>query len=316
MGMTFPWGHDQRYNDFGRYMRNRFNGRVQKLSINAGFTCPNRDGSKGIGGCTFCNNETFKPAYCQPLMSVKDQVEKGISLFSIRHPDTRFLAYFQAYTNTYGELSQLIKLYEEALAVPNVVGLIVGTRPDCLPESLLDYFETLQKRVYVTVELGIESTNDHTLARVNRGHDFACTREAVDRLVRRNILVGAHLILGLPGETRDDMLNHAEIISQLPINYLKVHQLQYVRGSAMGRDYLANPGQYHVLELEEYLNLVVDFVERVRPDIVMERFASQAPFDLLLAPKWGLKNFEVSRMVEKRMAERNSWQGKLFVNTI
>lgn len=311
--MTFPWGHELRYNDFGRYMRRRFNGRVQKLSINAGFTCPNRDGSKGRGGCTFCNNETFKPAYCQPLMSVTNQVEKGIDLFSVRHPDTCYLAYFQAYTNTYGELSQIIDLYEEALAVPGVAGLIVGTRPDCLPDALLDYFEALQKRVYVTVELGVESTKDQTLAQVNRGHDFACTQEAVERLVDRNILVGAHLILGLPGETREDMLLHAEKISLLPIHFLKVHQLQYVRGSVMGQDYLTHPEKYKVLELEEYLDLVVDFVERVRPDIVMERFASQAPHDLLLAPKWGLKNFEVSRMVEKRIAEKNSWQGKLFV---
>ena len=310
--MIFPWGHDQRYNDFGKYMRSRFNGRVQKLSINAGFTCPNRDGSKGTGGCTFCNNETFKPAYCQPLMSVTNQVEKGIQLFSVRHPDTRYLAYFQAYTNTYGDLPQLSALYEEALAVPGVVGLIVGTRPDCLPESLLDYFEELQKRAYLTVELGIESTNDQTLVKVNRGHDFSCTQEAVRRLVDRNILVGAHLILGLPGETREDMLLHADKVSQLPINYLKVHQLQYVRGSVMGQDYLDHPEQYHVLELEDYLDLVVDFVERVRPDIVMERFASQAPYELLLAPKWGFKNFEISRMVEKRMAEKDSWQGKLW----
>ncbi len=256
--MIFPWGHDQRYNDFGKYMRSRFNGRVQKLSINAGFTCPNRDGSKGTGGCTFCNNETFKPAYCQPLMSVTNQVEKGIQLFSVRHPDTRYLAYFQAYTNTYGDLPQLSALYEEALAVPGVVGLIVGTRPDCLPESLLDYFEELQKRAYLTVELGIESTNDQTLVKVNRGHDFSCTQEAVRRLVDRNILVGAHLILGLPGETREDMLLHADKVSQLPINYLKVHQLQYVRGSVMGQDYLDHPEQYHVLELEDYLDLVVD----------------------------------------------------------
>ena len=310
--MTFIWGHEQRYNDFGKYMRHRFNGRVQKISINAGFTCPNRDGSKGRGGCTFCNNDAFKPVYCQSVMSVRDQIEKGISLFSVRRPDTRYLAYFQAYTNTYGELSELIKLYEEALSVPKVIGLIVGTRPDCLPESLLDYFEALQKSVYVSVELGIESTNDHTLARVNRGHDFACTRDAVDRLVARNIPVGSHLILGLPGETKAQMLAHAEIVSQLPINYLKVHQLQYVRGSSMGQDYLAHPEQYKVFELEEYLNLIVDFIERVRPDIVMERFISQAPSELLLAPKWGLKNFEMTRMVEKRMAEKNSWQGKLW----
>jgi len=277
--MAFQWGHDQRYNDFGRYMRKLFNGRIQKLSINAGFTCPNRDGSKGVGGCTFCNNETFKPSYCQSDISIVEQVKKGSDLFTKRYPETKFLAYFQAYTNTYGELDNLIKLYEEALKLPKVVGLIIGTRPDCLPDSLLDYFEELQKRVYVSVELGIESTNNDTLIRVNRGHDFESTCDAVNRLHSRKIPVGAHLILGLPGE----------------------------------KDYSANPDRYKVFELDEYLNLIVDFVERLRPDIVLERFASQAPYDLLLAPKWGVKNFEITRMIEKLMEQRDTWQGKLWI---
>jgi len=311
--MAFQWGHDQRYNDFGRYMRKLFNGRIQKLSINAGFTCPNRDGSKGVGGCTFCNNETFKPSYCQSDISIVEQVKKGSDLFTKRYPETKFLAYFQAYTNTYGELDNLIKLYEEALKLPKVVGLIIGTRPDCLPDSLLDYFEELQKRVYVSVELGIESTNNDTLIRVNRGHDFESTCDAVNRLHSRKIPVGAHLILGLPGETKEQMLEHATIVSQIPIKYLKVHQLQYVKGSVLGKDYSANPDRYKVFELDEYLNLIVDFVERLRPDIVLERFASQAPYDLLLAPKWGVKNFEITRMIEKLMEQRDTWQGKLWI---
>ncbi|WP_026475525.1 TIGR01212 family radical SAM protein [Alkaliflexus imshenetskii] len=310
--MSYAWGHERRYNDFSTYIRKLFNERVQKISIHAGFTCPNRDGSKGTGGCTFCNNESFKPSYCQPAVSVSDQITKGISFFRARHPEAKFLAYFQAYTNTYGELSQLIDLYDEALTHSEVIGLIVGTRPDCLPPDVLDYFAALNKRTHVTIELGVESTSDITLNRVNRGHDFKSTRDAVTRLADMGISTGAHLILGLPGESREEMLMHASRISDLPINYLKVHQLQYVKGSQLGSAFLQNPENFRVFEVEEYVELVVDFLERVRPDIVMERFASQAPHNLLLAPKWGLKNFEFVRLVDKRLSERDTWQGKLY----
>lgn len=310
--MSYFWGHERRYNDFSTYIRKLFNERVQKISIHAGFTCPNRDGSKGTGGCTFCNNESFKPSYCQPAVSVSDQILKGISFFRARHPEAKFLAYFQAYTNTYGELSQLIDLYDEALLSSDVIGLIVGTRPDCLPADVLNYFAALNKRTHVTIELGVESTSDITLNRVNRGHDFQSARDAVARLAAAGISTGVHLILGLPGESREEMLMHASRISELPINYLKVHQLQYVKGSQLGSAYLQNPEKYTVFEVEEYVELVVDFLERVRPDIVMERFASQAPQNLLLAPKWGLKNFEFVRLVDKRLAVRDTWQGRLY----
>ena len=310
--MNFAWGHKRRYNDFGTYMRSHFKGTVQKVSVNAGLTCPNRDGNKGYGGCTFCNNDTFKPTYCQPDIRVKEQLSRGIDLFKAKHPDTKYLAYFQAYTNTYGDISQLIDLYEEALSTPEVIGLIVGTRPDCLPDSLLDYFQDLSKRQYLTVELGIESTSDLTLLRVRRGHDYKCTIDAVENLVSRGILTGAHLILGLPGESRQEMLNHADVISQLPINFLKVHQLQYVKGSILGADFMKNPEKYEVFELDEYIELVVEFITRVRPSIVMERFASQAPYNMLLAPNWKLKNFEMARMVEKRLEELDVWQGKYW----
>lgn len=310
--MPYFWGHERRYNDFSTYIRKLFNERVQKISIHAGFTCPNRDGLKGSGGCTFCNNESFKPSYCQPAVSVSDQISKGITFFKGRHPEAKFLAYFQAYTNTYGELSQLIDLYDEALLHSDVIGLIVGTRPDCLPADVLNYFAALNKKTHVTIELGVESTSDITLNRVNRGHDFQSARDAVARLANVGISTGVHLILGLPGESREEMLMHASRISELPINYLKVHQLQYVKGSQLGSAYLKNPEKYKVFEVEEYVELVVDFLERVRPDIVMERFASQAPQNLLLAPKWGLKNFEFVRLVDKRLAVRDTWQGKLY----
>ncbi len=310
--MIYSWGHHKRYNDFGTYIRKLFNGTVQKISINAGFTCPNRDGSKGTGGCTFCNNDSFKPSYCEPVMSVKDQINKGISVFRKRHPEAKYLAYFQSYTNTYGNLDDLIQTYQEALACKGVVGLIVGTRPDCLPNELLDYFCQLQKKVYVTVELGVESTSNHTLELVNRGHNFETTKEALNRLVSYKIPSGAHLILGLPGESRSQMLNHANELSALRLNYLKIHQLQYIKGSRLGNAFQNNPESFKVFDLNEYVELVIDFLELLSPQIVMERFASQAPFDLLLAPNWGIKNFEFVRLVEKRMEERNTWQGRLY----
>jgi radical SAM protein (TIGR01212 family) len=311
--MNFPWGHPKRYNDFGSYIRHKLNGRVQKISINAGFTCPNRDGSKGTGGCTFCNNDSFKPSYCEPVMRIKEQIEKGISVFQQRHPESKYLAYFQSYTNTYGSIDLLVDLYEQALACEGVAGLIIGTRPDCLPDDLLDYFEELQKRTYVTVELGVESTSNATLDLVNRGHGIEETKDALMRLSAHKIPAGAHLILGLPGETRAQMLNHAVELSKLPINYLKIHQLQYIKGSKLGSAYQSNPSDFEVFELNDYIELVVDFLELLSPQIVMERFASQAPHDLLIAPRWGFKNFELVRMVEKRLEERDTWQGRLFI---
>lgn len=308
----YQWGTHRPFNDFGSHMRKRFNGLVQKVSIDAGFTCPNRDGSKGFGGCTFCNNETFKPVYSQASKTVSEQLKTGISLFEAKHPGTRYLAYFQAYTNTYGEISKLIELYEEALAFPGVIGLIVGTRPDCLPDHLLDYFEELSRKCYVAIELGIESTKDETLNRVNRGHGFQSSIDAIHRIASRNIPVGAHMILGLPGETKDDILGHAPIVSELPLSYLKLHQLQYVRGSKLGREYLKNPENFKVFELEEYVDLVVEFVVRLRPGIVLERFSSQSPYYLLIAPAWKLKNHELSHLVEKRLQELNLWQGKYY----
>jgi uncharacterized protein len=311
--MTYPWGHTRRYNDFSSYIKQKFNRRVQKISINAGFTCPNRDGSKGVGGCYFCNNDTFKPDYCEPQLSVKEQIVKGIDIFKVRYPDAKYMAYFQSYTNTYGDLAYLIDLYEQALENKDVVGLIVGTRPDCLPDELLSYFADLSSRTYVTIELGVESTNNQTLKLVNRGHDYQSTIDAVHRLHKLSINVGAHLILGLPGESRKDIINNAIEISKLPINYLKIHQLQYVKGSELGRDFMRNSSDYKVFDVDEYVELVVDFLEVLKPEIVMERFASQAPQDLLLAPRWGLKNFELVHMVEKRMIARETWQGRLYI---
>lgn len=284
---------------------------MQKISIHAGFTCPNRDGTKGVGGCTYCNNQTFNPEYCQPSLSVRQQLEDGIRFFSRKYPAMRYLAYFQAYTNTYGELDRLKAMYEEALTVEGVVGLVIGTRPDCVPDDLLDYLQELNRRTFLMVEYGIESANDDTLRRINRGHDFATAADAIRRTHERGILTGGHLILGLPGEDRDELLRQASVIATLPLDMLKLHQLQLIRGTRMAREYEEHPEWFHLYEVDEYIETVVDYVERIPSSVVFERFVSQSPRSLLIAPDWGLKNYQFVERLKRRMAERGTWQGRL-----
>jgi radical SAM protein (TIGR01212 family) len=283
---------------------------VQKISVNAGFTCPNRDGAKGWGGCTYCNNQTFSPAYCHSEKTVGEQLEEGIRFFSRKYPAMKYLAYFQAYTNTYAAADRLISKYEEALAFPEVAGLIVGTRPDCMPDELLGYFASLSRRKFVLIEYGMESTLDTTLLRISRGHTHAESEDAIHRTAAKGIYTGAHLILGLPGETRDEMLRHADIISQLPLTSLKLHQLQLIRNTRMAKEYLRHPEHFHIPDVDEYIDLAIDFIERLKPSVVVERFVSQSPKEWLIAPDWGLKNYVITAKVHKRMDERNTWQGK------
>ena len=298
------------YYDFSTFLRQYFEGKVQKISVHAGFTCPNRDGAKGVGGCTYCNNQTFNPEYCDPKLSVTQQLEDGIRFFERKYPAMRYLAYFQAYTNTYGELEHLKKMYEEALAVDAVVGLVIGTRPDCMPDALLDYLQELNRRTFLMVEYGIESANDETLLRINRGHDFATAVEAVCRTHERGILTGGHLILGLPGEERDELLHQASLIASLPLDMLKLHQLQLIKGTRMAREYEEHPEWFHLYEADEYIELAIDYIERIPQHVVIERFISQSPRTLLIAPDWGMKNHEFVDRLRRRMAERNTWQGK------
>lgn len=300
----------KRYREFGDFLRERFPFKAQKIAINAGFTCPNRDGSKGRGGCTYCNNQTFNPSYCQTDKSVTDQLAEGVRFFSRKYPEMRYLAYFQAYTSTYGEQERLERLYEEALDYPGVVGLVIGTRPDCMPDRLLDYLARLSERVLVLVEYGVESTLDRTLRRINRGHDFAEAEEAIRRTAARGIAVGAHLILGLPGESRDEILGHADRLSELPLTTLKLHQLQLIRHTRMALEFERQPEDFHLFTVDEYIDLAIDFIERLDPAIALERFVSQSPKELLIAPDWGLKNYEFTARVNRRLAERDSWQGK------
>lgn len=302
----------KRYNDFGDFLRERLPFKAQKISINAGFTCPNRDGSKGWGGCTYCNNQTFSPEYCRTEKSVSEQLEEGIRFFSRKYPDMRYLAYFQAYTNTYDKLDSLLVKYEEALAYPGVEGLIIGTRPDCMPDALLEYFAELSQRKFVMIEYGLESTSDKTLLRINRGHTHAESESAIRRTAAKGIYTGAHLIIGLPGESREEILRHAAVLSALPITTLKLHQLQLIRHTHMAKEYTETPDTFHLYSADEYIELVIDFIERLNPSIVVERFVSQSPKELLIAPDWGLKNFEFTAKVNKRLEERDTWQGKFY----
>lgn len=300
------------YNDYGEFLKRIAGGKVQKISLNAGFTCPNRDGTAGRGGCTYCNNQTFNPAYCSTKKSITQQLEEGKAFFSRKYPEMKYLAYFQAYTNTYDSLEHLKKKYEEALDCKDVIGIVIGTRPDCMPEALLDYLEELNRRCLLLVEYGIESTNNDTLRRINRGHTFEQSAKAVEETAGRGIYTGGHVILGLPGESRTELLRQAQEISRLPLTTLKLHQLQLIRGTTMAGEYRDNPSAFHLFTADEYIELAIDYIERLRPDLILERFVSQSPPDLVLAPKWNLKNYQFTEKVRKRMRERNSWQGKLY----
>ncbi|MBW4726785.1 TIGR01212 family radical SAM protein [Prevotella nigrescens] len=292
---------EQYYHDFGTWIRNQLPFRVQKISIDAGFTCPNRDGRIGIGGCIFCDNKSFNPSYCSHKKSVTEQLEDGKRFFAKKYPDMKYLAYFQAYTNTYDTVDKLKQLYEEALKVEDVVGIVIGTRPDCVSSELLDYLEELNKRTFLIVEYGIESCNDDTLRYINRGHDFACTRKAVEETAKRGIYVGGHVIMGLPGEDASESLRQAPIISSLPLTMLKIHQMQIIKGTRLAKIYKERP--FHLYTIEEYIDLITQYIGLLRSDLVLERFVTQSPPEMLIAPKWGLKNYEFTNLLNNRLRE-------------
>ncbi len=302
----------KRYNDYSTYLRGHFSHRMQKIAIHAGFSCPNRDGSVGFGGCTYCNNQTFNPEYCTPNKSIIQQINEGIDFFRKKYPDQRYLAYFQAYTNTYAPLDILKQKYEVALSHPDVDGIIIGTRPDCVNNELLDYLKEIRKTHYVMVEYGIESTNNETLQFINRGHSFETAEKAIKETAERGIETCAHLILGLPKESHEETLLHAHRISSLPLNCVKLHQLQLIKGTVMAEQYIAHPEWFRLFSAEEYIELVIEFIEHLNPNFVIERFISQSPKELLLVKNWGLKNFEFTAKLEKRMEQLNAMQGKLF----
>jgi len=288
--------------------------RTQRISIDAGFTCPNRDGTLGVGGCTFCDNAAFTPSYCSPEKSIRQQIEEGMVFHQRRAmQDTEYLAYFQSYSNTYKPLEELKQIYQQALEHPRIKGLVIGTRPDCIDEPLLHYLNEVQETHSVKLEYGVESVYDETLRRVNRGHDFATTQRAIRLTAEYGIPCGAHLIFGLPGETRALMLDAAGIISQLPLTSIKFHQLQIFKGTKMAEEYQQHPEHFHLFDLEEYIDFVIDFSERLNPGFAIERFASTAPPRYLVTTPWTrLRYDEVLDRIRKRMKERGTWQGRLY----
>ena len=298
------------YYDYGTWIRHRFPFRVQKISIDAGFTCPNRDGRISMGGCIYCDNRTFNPAYCQRQDSITQQLEAGKQFFARKYPEMKYLAYFQAYTNTYASISHLRELYEEALSVKDIVGIVIGTRPDCISDELLDYLEDLNRRTFLIVEYGVESANDDTLRRINRGHSFAQSRLAIEKTHQRGILTGAHIILGLPGEDAQENLRQAPLISSLPIDILKIHQMQIIRDTRLADEFEREP--FHIYSVNEYIELIANYIQRLRKDLVLERFVSQSPKELLITPQWGLKNHEFTDLLNNYLKNHQIHQGDLF----
>ena len=312
--MLYAWGDERRYNSYAGYFRRLFGRRMQKLSVDAGFSCPNRDGRIATGGCTFCNNGAFTPSYCSRGLSITRQIEEGVAFHRWRYREAqRYLVYFQSFSNTYAPLEVLRERYGEALAHPDVAGLIIGTRPDCVDEAVLDYLAELARDRYVAVEYGIESVYDASLRAVNRGHDFATAERAVRMTTERGLACGAHFILGLPGETDEMILEGVKAINRLNLTTVNFHQLQIFRDTAMAQEFDKHPDRFRIWTVDAYIDLVVALLRRLRPDVVVERFASEAPPRYHHGPNWGLiRNEELWRRLEERLRERDTYQGELY----
>ena len=312
--MPYQWGDERRFNSYAAYFKRTFGSRMQKVTINAGFSCPNRDGKLSTGGCTFCRNDAFTPSYCQSEKSITQQIDEGIEFHRRRYRTAqRYLAYFQSFSNTYAPLERLRECYDEALAHPDIAGIVVGTRPDCIDEEKLDYFAELAKRKYVIIEYGVESCYDATLKRINRGHDFATAERAIKLTAERGIHCGAHFILGLPGESDEMIIDQTQRINSLPLTTVKFHQLQLFRGTPLAREWDEHPERFRFWSIEEYLDLFVEILRRLRPDIVVERFAGEAPPRYHHTEGWGLvRNEQLLAMLDKRLEERGVHQGEIF----
>ncbi len=297
-------------NLFGSYLKKRFGTTVHKVNVDAGFTCPNRDGTAGWGGCIYCNNDSFRPPEAKPTLSIKEQIKNGIAHVSKRYGATKFLVYFQPYTNTYAPVERLEALYREALSVEGVIGLAIGTRPDCIDEEKLSLLEELAEEHFILIEYGLQSIYDKTLEWINRGHDFSSFLRAVELTSGRNIHTGVHIILGFPTETRDEMLRMAEVISELPIGFLKIHQLQVIKDTVLEKIYTLNP--FHTFSYEEYIEFLIDFLERLSPEIVIQRLFATAPDNLLIAPRWSRPRSQIINDIMNAMKIRQTYQGRLF----
>jgi len=312
--MDYPWGHKRRFNSYNEYFKKEFGERIQKVSIDAGFTCPNRDGTLAFGGCTYCNNDAFNPSYCQPTKPIKQQLEEGIEFHLKRYRRAnKYLAYFQTYSNTFAPIEKLKKIYSEALSHPNVIGLVIGTRPDCMDDEKLEYFSQLNKNNYLIIEYGIESCYDKTLEKINRQHTFEQSVNAIERTAKKGINIGSHIIFGLPGGTRKEMMYQVKILSDLPINNIKFHQLQIIKNTKMAVDFKKDPSAFDLFSLEDYIDFIVEFTSQLNPNFIIERFTGEVPPRFLAGPNWGLiRNDQVNLLIEKKFEEIDTWQGKKY----
>lgn len=308
---TFPWGSEQRYNTFSHYQKKQYGERVQKVTVDAGFTCPNRDGTVASGGCIYCNNRSFNPGYNDPGKPIRQQIDEGIEFLKRRYNRVKkFIVYFQPYSNTYAPLDTLKHYYQQALSHAEVIGLTIGTRPDCIDEDKIHYLENLATRYDITVEYGLESFSDETLLKINRGHDVATFDRAVAMTTGRGIKIATHIIFGFPWETEKQWIETATRLSEYPIDSVKIHQLHIVRDTALARMYERKP--FPLLSYTAFISVLVSFLERLHPDIVVQRLFGEAPPALLLAPKWGIRNNELLQALDAELMRRDTWQGKYY----
>jgi len=304
----------KRYHTYNQYLINKYGERIQKVTVDAGFTCPNRDGTVARGGCIYCNNLSFNPGYNDPAKSIGQQISEGMEFLKRRYHVNKYIVYFQPYSNTYAPLDHLKRLYEEALSVPGVIGLTIGTRPDCIDGEKLRYLSELAKAYDITVEYGLESIYDETLVKINRGHDYQSYLNALDMTRGLGIKICTHIILGFPWETPEQWSREAEILSSLEFHFLKIHQLHIVKKTVLASLYRFKP--FKLLSLSEYVTVVTDFLEKLNPAIIIQRMAGEAPPHTLIAPKWGKRVPEIIRYIDKEFEFRNSWQGKYYTDSI
>ncbi len=311
----YQWGTKRRINSASNYLKNEFGTRIQKVTIDAGFTCPNRDGTLGTGGCTYCNNDAFNPSYCTPEKSISKQLKEGIEFHEKRYRSAgKYFAYFQAFSNTYGSLDYLKGIYRQALEDEKVIGLIVGTRPDCIDEYKLEYFASLSEKFYVVIEYGVESISNKTLRNINRQHSFERSLKALNLTREFGVKSGAHFIFGLPGESRQQMKDSVTTVSELPLHTVKFHQLQIVRGTRFEKEYNEDPGKFNLFTLDEYIEFMADYLSNLNPAIIIERLAGETQPRNIIGERWQLRYDQVLQRIERKMEELNLWQGKYYQN--
>jgi len=299
-----------RYNTYRPYIKEKLGYRVNKLSVDMGFTCPNRDGNLAVGGCVYCNNDSFVPPYARARFSMDQQITNGMDYLRKRFKAEKFIVYFQSYTNTYDSVEKLEEMYRNALKYEDVIGIAVGTRSDCIDEEKISMFEELAKDYYVSLEFGIESIYDKTLEFMNRGHDYQSVLDAIEMSKGRGFEIGAHIIVGMPTETKEEMLAMAGEVSSLGIDVFKVHNLHIVRNTPLARMYRKEP--FSLFNFEEYIDFIIEFLERLSPDMVIERLFTDTPHQLLIAPDWGKSHLQILQAIEAELERKDTYQGRLY----